>query len=308
MFSKKESILKKTGPNGVGRLKFLSLITQEFKKTNSYESKRQVLANLSNFSYDPINYQFIRELQIIDLFLQQLSQNIEEFIHFSLAGLCNLSPDPKNAEYIVRQNGVFLISQYLLHQNIEISLNALSTLIFLINTETQAIITTPNIISKIFALPNKLIMHPVQPVWKRLISPYLCDHVKKFSKQVLQVGDTVVVRKKITEEDVNNFSKLSGDNNPIHFKSKEEYGVVHGALLNGLVSGVIGTKLPGPGTLVLSQTLHFPNKCFCNENIAITVKLIEFRKIIKVEFECKNEDTNKVVLYGDAKLKLSRVN
>lgn len=133
----------------MGRLKFLSLLTQEFKKSNSHEAKKQVLANLSNFAYDPINYDFIRQLEVIDLFLQQLSQPIEEFTHYALAGLCNLSPDPKNAEYIVRKNGVFLISQLLLHKNLEISLNALSTLIFLINNETQTLITTPEIINKV---------------------------------------------------------------------------------------------------------------------------------------------------------------
>lgn len=57
--------------------------------------------------------------------------------------------DPKNGDYIIKNNGVFLVSQLLLHQNVEISLNALSILIFLITPETQASITTPEIINKV---------------------------------------------------------------------------------------------------------------------------------------------------------------
>lgn len=143
----------------------------------------------------------------------------------------------------------------------------------------------------------------MQAVWRQSIFPYLHKQVKYYSHS-LQVGDSVTVVKKITEEDVLKFSQVSGDTNPIHFNQGN--AIVHGALLNGLVSGVIGTKLPGPGTLVISQNLNFPNKCYCNESIVINVKLVEFRKIIKVKFECKTEDENIVVLYGDAKLMLSK--
>ncbi|KAF2898311.1 hypothetical protein ILUMI_07864 [Ignelater luminosus] len=150
MFSRKEQIIKKTGPNGVGRYQFLSLLVQEFQKSTTLESKQQVLANLANFSYDPINYEFIRQLNVIDIFLKELSGNSnEDLLHFSLSGLCNLSPDPKNGECIIKSNGVFLVSQLLLHKNVEISLNALSILIFLITPESHASITTPEIINKV---------------------------------------------------------------------------------------------------------------------------------------------------------------
>ncbi|KAK5650569.1 hypothetical protein RI129_001598 [Pyrocoelia pectoralis] len=149
MFTSREEIIKKTGPNGIGRYDFLNLLVQEFYKTNSFEAKLQVLANLANFSYDPINYQFIKQLRIVDLFLNQLTQHEEDLIRFSISGLCNLSPDPSISDYIVQQNGVFLISNLLLHQNVEISLDALTTLIYLINQETHAIITTHEIINKV---------------------------------------------------------------------------------------------------------------------------------------------------------------
>lgn len=57
--------------------------------------------------------------------------------------------DPENREYILRLNGVHLVSQHLLHKNEDIALNALTTLIFLYTAESQSSITTPEIISKV---------------------------------------------------------------------------------------------------------------------------------------------------------------
>lgn len=53
-------------------------------------AKEQVLANLANFSYDPINYDFLRSLQIINLFLDQLSETNPRLVQFAAAGICNL--------------------------------------------------------------------------------------------------------------------------------------------------------------------------------------------------------------------------
>lgn len=114
-----------------------------------------------------------------------------------------------------------------------------------------------------------------------------------------KVGDTATQKTKITKEDIEKFSKLSGDVNPIHFQEK---AIVHGAFLNSLVSAVIGNNLPGPGTLVVAQTLNFPNKCFAEEEVTVRVELVEDRKILKVTFKCEVEKESKIVLYGDAKL------
>lgn len=55
------------------------------------ESKRQVLANLANFAYDPINYPYIRSQKVIDLFIEQLLSEDNKVITFAAAGLCNLA-------------------------------------------------------------------------------------------------------------------------------------------------------------------------------------------------------------------------
>jgi KaiC/GvpD/RAD55 family RecA-like ATPase len=62
-----------------------------FSPTFISEAKEQVLANLANFAYDPINYEFLRKLNVIDLFLDQLSEENTNLVQFGLGGLCNLA-------------------------------------------------------------------------------------------------------------------------------------------------------------------------------------------------------------------------
>lgn len=100
-------------------------------------------------------------------------------------------------------------------------------------------------------------------MWARII-PRNCIGVRHYS---LKVGDKVSVKRKITEEDVRLFADLTKDYNPIHFEP--EKGIVHGAFLNGLVSGVIGTALPGFGTVVVQQDLKFPKPCYIGNEVSI---------------------------------------
>lgn len=75
MFSTKARLIQRTGKNGVGRYDFLKLLANEYRTIKSKEAKEQVLANLANFAYDPINYGYMRQLQIIDIFLDTLSED-----------------------------------------------------------------------------------------------------------------------------------------------------------------------------------------------------------------------------------------
>lgn len=119
----------------------------------------------------------------------------------------------------------------------------------------------------------------------------------RFISNLASVSETKV----ITQSDVDKFSDLTGDHNPIH-KSDHPSGkrLVHGALLNGLVSGVVATRLPGPGTIIVSQEFSFPHKCVVDRNIQINVRLIENRKIARIAYDCIQDD--KIVMVGTAKL------
>lgn len=118
---------------------------------------------------------------------------------------------------------------------------------------------------------------------------------RRFCSKAFAVGDRVVVLKRIGKSDVDDFARLSGDTNPIHSGDRP---LVHGVYLAGLVSGVIGTKLPGDGTVLVSKNLRFPTACYAGDQVKIEVEIQSIRKIIKCGFRCSVE--NKVVMEGTA--------
>lgn len=125
-----------------------------------------------------------------------------------------------------------------------------------------------------------------------------------FASADILVGSKVVINKTITKDDVQLFGQITGDMNPIHHKG--EKAIVHGALLNGLVSGVIGTKLPGPGTLVVRQTLRFPNSCYVGDTVSVSVEITDVRRLISCIFKVESISNKMVVLEGDAMLLLKK--
>lgn len=114
------------------------------------------------------------------------------------------------------------------------------------------------------------------------------------------VGTKTCVKKHITPKHIELFSEISGDWNPVHHK--DIGAIVHGAYLNSLVSGVMGTQLPGPGTLVLKQSLRYPNPCFVNDQVTVTVEVTDVRKLITCKFNVVSDRSGNIVLEGDAVL------
>ncbi|KAK9512255.1 hypothetical protein O3M35_000723 [Rhynocoris fuscipes] len=163
MFSTKEYLKKRTGKNDVNRYDFLKLLVEEFNTTKSQEAKLQVLANLSNFAYDPINYEFLRNLSVIDLLMGQLNNENEEFVEYALAGICNLCLDFTNKDHIIDTPGGFkLIIDCLASTNDEIVISAITTLIFLITPRSKKDIVTPATIEYMVAFsrnPNTRIQN-----------------------------------------------------------------------------------------------------------------------------------------------------
>ena len=118
-FSSKGYLEKKTGKWGVGRFKYLQALVTEFQDTSKHEFKLQVLANLANFAYDPVNYDYFRQLNILDLFLGKkthmpwnecclLSADVlaeekdEKMIEFAMGGVCNCCLDKQNKAYLLK--------------------------------------------------------------------------------------------------------------------------------------------------------------------------------------------------------------
>ena len=84
-----------------------------------------------------------------------------------------------------------------------------------------------------------------------------------FAFEDLVVGQTARIGKTITEADILMFAAVSMDTNPVHLDAEAaaasvfKQRVAHGMLSASLISAVLGTRLPGPGTVYLAQTLRF---------------------------------------------------
>ncbi len=129
----------------------------------------------------------------------------------------------------------------------------------------------------------------------------------------LSVGMTSVYAKTVTDADVTMFAGVSGDTNPVHldahfadqttFKGR----IAHGMLSASFISTVLGTRLPGPGCIYLSQTLKFraPVKAGDTVTARVTVREIDdAKKKVVLDTVCSVDDT--VVIDGEATLLVSR--
>ncbi|NP_001279709.1 armadillo repeat-containing protein 7 [Callorhinchus milii] len=126
---------------GQDRFEYLQTLVTEFQDTDSQDSKEQILANLANFAYDPANYQYLRQLQVIDLFLDMLTEENETFIEFGIGGLCNLCLDKENKEYILQNNGVQAVMNCLSSSHEDTVLSAITTLMYLMSPASREAIT-----------------------------------------------------------------------------------------------------------------------------------------------------------------------
>ena len=128
----------------------------------------------------------------------------------------------------------------------------------------------------------------------------------------LKVGDRGEAKKTITEQDVQKFAEISLDSNPIHleeeFASKTMFKgrIVHGMLTASLISAAVGTKMPGPGSIWMSQTLKWLKPVRIGDTITAVAELvekIEEKKHVIVKTTCLNQN-GEVVAEGEGKHKI----
>jgi hypothetical protein len=97
------------------------------------------LANLANFAYDPINYEHFRKLNVLDLFLDILVEERDDtLIEFALGGICNCCLDGLNRDFLIGNEAILIIKQYLSSSNEETVLSAITTLLYLTTQDTKA--------------------------------------------------------------------------------------------------------------------------------------------------------------------------
>lgn len=129
----------------------------------------------------------------------------------------------------------------------------------------------------------------------------------------LSVGMTETYSKTVRSSDVVGFAEITGDRNPIHlsehFAAKTPFKgrIAHGLYTASLISAVIGTRLPGPGAIYVSQTLRFLAPVKIGDTIEAMVEvadLNEQRRRARLLCQCKVGST--AVLEGEAIVKVPR--
>ena len=124
----------------------------------------------------------------------------------------------------------------------------------------------------------------------------------------LRIGECNQFAKTISEADVYMYAGITGDLNPAHVN--EVYAsntffqtrIAHGMLTAGFISAIIGTQLPGPGTIYISQSLNFKAPVRIGDTITASVEVSEIIKEknrVKLKTVCVNQEDT-VVLDGEA--------
>lgn len=137
------------------------------------------------------------------------------------------------------------------------------------------------------------------------------EELNGYRFEELSEGMSAVYSRTITDTDLRNFSGVTGDTNPMHLN--EEYAqttyfkhcIVHGFLTASMISTVIGTRLPGPGCIYVSQTLNFKAPVYVGETVyarAEVIKLLPEKRRAVLHTTCKVKD--KIVLDGEAVVQL----
>lgn len=124
----------------------------------------------------------------------------------------------------------------------------------------------------------------------------------------MKLGDSASFTKTVSEHDVYTYAGVSGDFNPAHVNEVEAqkgmFGkrIAHGMLSAGFISTVLGTQLPGPGTIYMGQELRFTKPVFFGDTITATVtvaELIPEKNRAILDTVCTNQN-GEVVIKGKA--------
>ena len=118
--------------------------------------------------------------------------------------------------------------------------------------------------------------------------------------------------RRIGADEVRAFADATGDTNPIHFDEAiaeaSIFGrpVAHGMISGGLISALLGTELPGPGTIYLSQTLRFKRPVYVGDVVTVTLTVTAVdreRHECTLDAQITNE-AGKVTVEGEARVRL----
>jgi 3-hydroxybutyryl-CoA dehydratase len=144
-----------------------------------------------------------------------------------------------------------------------------------------------------------------------MITPTSLPPLRTLFFEDLSVGMTETLVKTVSASDVVGFAQLTGDRNPIHlsehFAARTPFGkrIAHGLYTASLISAVLGTRLPGPGAIYISQTLNFRAPVRIGDTVTVAVTVAELMpERFRAQFYCMCAVDGETVLDGDALVKV----
>src|SRR5271165_494391 len=116
----------------------------------------------------------------------------------------------------------------------------------------------------------------------------------------IAIGDSASLSRTLSKDDIALFAIMSGDENPAHLDEtyakssmRGHHIIGHGMWAGAVVSAVLGTRLPGPGTIYVEQDLQFLKPLGLGDTITVTVTAKDKRpekRIIIFDCHCKNQN------------------
>ena len=137
--------------------------------------------------------------------------------------------------------------------------------------------------------------------------------IKPLYFEDIKIGMRESLMRTVMDEDVVGFAELTGDHNPVHlsdmYAEKTVFGqrIAHGLYTASLISAILGTKLPGPGAVYISQTLEFHGPVKIGDVVTVSAEVVElFEKGRRVVLYCEAKVDGQKVLDGQATVSVPR--
>ncbi|MFC6182168.1 MaoC family dehydratase [Lactiplantibacillus daowaiensis] len=138
------------------------------------------------------------------------------------------------------------------------------------------------------------------------------DSYKIIYDDEIQVGMTGEFSKRVTQADVADFAKVTGDYNPMHmddeFAAQTQFHgrIAHGMISAGMISACLGTKMPGPGAIYLGQSLTFRAPVHFDDVLVVRAEVTKIEqkkhfKLVTLSTTVTNQD-GQVVTDGEAQI------
>ena len=136
------------------------------------------------------------------------------------------------------------------------------------------------------------------------------EYIENKTFDEIKVGDTAELSRVLKPQDIELFAVMSGDVNPAHVDldyAKDDIFhkvIAHGMWGGALISAVLGTQLPGPGTIYLNQSLNFRRPVGLGDKVLVRVTVqekITEKKQVSLKCECLNEE-GEIIITGEAKV------